>query len=266
MQASTLEVTTPSPPGVASDPTEATVMTALGQFARAYCSPSPITVIRALGATAPGSNVRVPEPIQGDFVVLSSIHQGRLDTNLTTFSDNVFVGSIAGNVLTVSSVSRGTVAVGQLITDRGYPNGSIKAGTAITGAVSVNADGTGTYAVSVPQSLPKGTLYSGTRTDLVGTEWTVQLDVHGPNGADNANVLDTLFRSEVGTDFLEPLGVSPLHIDSRGLQPFVNGESEVEWRWVLEAHVQVNVAVTTPQQFFDEAVVHTVEVAPNYVP
>lgn len=59
-----------------------------------------------------------------------------------------FTGSIAGNVLTVTAVSSGSLAVGQLILDAGL----IASGTTITG-LGTGTGGTGTYLVSNSQSV-----------------------------------------------------------------------------------------------------------------
>lgn len=64
----------------------------------------------------------------------------------------VVTGSISASVLTVSAVSSGTLAVGDLITGTG-----IAAGTRITGFVS-GTGGTGTYNVSVSQSVASTTV------------------------------------------------------------------------------------------------------------
>jgi hypothetical protein len=81
-------------------------------------------------------------------------------------------------------------------------------------------------------------------------------------------VLDALFRSEVGVDFFASQydGIAPLNIVSRGLQPFENAEQEVEWRWVLEADLNVVIEVRTPQMFFDEARVALQQVGVIYAP
>jgi hypothetical protein len=257
------------PPGITISLTEAQGFQALGQFLQAVCSPSPITVVRGLGSTAPGSNVRVPEPVAGDFVVMSSLRIARLETNEMTFSDNVCVGSISGTTLTVTVATRGALAPGNLLIDYNYPGGLILPNTTIvrqlTGAIT---GGPGTYQVGVSQTLSSETLYAGTRSDQVGTEWTVQLDVHGPNSLNNVNVIETLFRSDYGVDFLAATGfwIAPLHIDTAGQMPFENAEGEVEYRWVMEAHLEIVPIVTTPQQFADHVQVETVEAGVIYVP
>jgi hypothetical protein len=92
--------------------------------------------------------------------------------------------------------------------------------------------------------------------------------VHGPNSLNNVNTIDALFRSEYGVDFFAATGfwIAPLWIDTAGQMPFENAESEVEYRWVMEAHLNVVPIVTTPQQFAQEVQVDTVEAGVVYVP
>lgn len=254
------------PPGVTISLTEAQGFQALGQFLQHFCTPYPITVVRGLGSTAPGSNVRVPEPISGDFIVMSSLRRSRLETNETTFTDNICIGSITSTTLTVSQVPRGSLSPGVLVIDYNYPNGNILPNTTIVRQLTGTTGGVGTYQISVSQTLASEMLYAGTRADQVGTEWTVQLDVHGPNSLQNVNVIDTVFRSERGNDFFEHTGfwIAPLHIDTAGQMPFENAESEVELRWVMEAHLEIIPIVTIPQQFAQEVHVDPIEAAVIY--
>jgi hypothetical protein len=255
-----------TPPGITISLTEAQGFQALGLFLQAICAPYPITVVRALGSTEPGSNVRIPEPIAGDFVVMSSLRSTRLETNETTFSDNICVASITGTTMTVTAVSRGALAPGQLVIDYNYPSGHIAINTTIVSQLTGTPGGTGTYQVNASQSLASETLYAGTRSDQVGTEWVAQLDVHGPNSLNNVNTIDALFRSEWGVNFFADTGfwIAPLHADTAGQMPFENAESEIEYRWVMEAHLEIVPIVTTPQQFADHVTVKTVEASAIY--
>ena len=259
-------------PGVTLSLTEAQGFQALGQFLQAVCAPSPITVVRAIGSTSPGSNVRVPMPAAGDFVVMTSLRHTRLETNETTFSDNICIGSITGNTLTVTTMVRGRLPIGLLLIDYLYPSGNIQPNTIITQQLTSTVaggalGGTGTYRVSISQTLVSETLYAGTRADQVGTEWVSQLDVHGPNSMNNVHVIDTLFRSEYGVNFFADTGfwIAPLHADTAGQMPFENAEGEIEYRWVMEAHLEIVPIVVTPQQFADEVIVDTVEAGVIYV-
>ena len=66
----------------------------------------------------------------------------------------VFLGQISGTTLTVTAVKRGTISVGDTLT-----NGATS-GTTIVSAGTVNSDGTGTYTVSTPQTVASGTVFS----------------------------------------------------------------------------------------------------------
>ncbi len=66
----------------------------------------------------------------------------------------VFLGQISGTTLTVTAVKRGTISVGDTLT-----NGATS-GTTIVSAGTVNSDGTGTYTVSTSQTVASGTVFS----------------------------------------------------------------------------------------------------------
>ena len=66
-----------------------------------------------------------------------------------------YTGSIAGTTLTVTAVSAGVLAVGQVISGTG-----VTAGTTIT-ALGTGTGGTGTYTVSVSQTVASTTLTNG---------------------------------------------------------------------------------------------------------
>jgi hypothetical protein len=78
-------------------------------------------------------------------------------------SGAVFVGSIAGNTLTVSSLVSGVIAVGQVLSDN---TGLLTAGTQVTGFLS-GTGGTGTYTVSVSQTVAAETMNSALTTQPV---------------------------------------------------------------------------------------------------
>ena len=66
----------------------------------------------------------------------------------------VFIGQISGTTLNVTDVKRGTISVGDTLT-----NGA-SSGTTIVSADTVNSDGTGTYTVSTSQTVASGTVFS----------------------------------------------------------------------------------------------------------
>lgn len=79
---------------------------------------------------------------------------------------------------------------------------------------------------------------------------TVQTDVHGPNAADNAQILTTLYRDDFAVQFFQasPYDVGPIHADDPKQVPFLNSESQWERRWIVEAVMQLNQIVTIPTQ------------------
>lgn len=91
----------------------------------------------------------------------------------------------------------------------------------------------------------------GTRMDLQPVKFTVQIDVHGPLGSDNAQVITTLFRSEYGANAFAASGfdVTPLYAGEPHQTPFLNGEQQQEDRWSIDAVMQCNPIVTTAQDF-----------------
>lgn len=196
---------------------------------------------------------RVAEPVDEDFIVFWPIASPRLGTNVVTYADNQAVGSIAGTILTVTEVTRGTLAPGMLLVDEG---GLLAVPTVIGLPLSGSATtgGTGTYAVSPSQTFVSGTVYGGVRKDLTPTDLTVQVDIHGPNATDYARIIESLFRSEYGTTAFANSGIdiTPLYCSEIRQIPFINQEQQYEDRWTLDLHLQVNPVVGTPQQFADE--------------
>ena len=82
------------------------------------------------------------------------------------------------------------------------------------------------------------------------TQFSVQLDIHGPNGSDYAQTIATLFRDEYGCRELDPTGrIAPLFADDGKQMPFINGENQFENRWVMNLAMQGSPTISTPQDF-----------------
>lgn len=210
---------------------------------------------------------RVPEPLTGQFVVMTPTRFRRIDTNFDFSLDLKMTGSIAGTTMTVTAVdpkSPGAVVVGSSVFGVG-----VKPGTQVTGLIS-GAGGTGTYQVAPSQTLAPGTLSAGRKAMVQAAQVTVQLDFHddgdGSAGADMAQTASTLLRDEYGVGAMEPSGVVPLFADDPNQLPFVNDQQQYEWRWVLEAQFQVNQKTTVPQEYADQVNVGLVEVDGRYPP
>lgn len=83
------------------------------------------------------------------------------------------------------------------------------------------------------------------------TEFTAQLDLHGPNSSDYASAISTLFRDYYACDQMVGTGVTPLYATDGKQMPFINGENQFENRWVMTVSLQITPAVSTPMQFAD---------------
>lgn len=208
---------------------------------------------------------RVPEPAGTNYVVFWSLRRPRLSTNRDDFEDAVFTGGIAGPTMTITDVDpdfTGELAVGATVFGVG-----VAAGTVIT-ALGTGIGGLGTYTVSPSQNLSSRTLSAGTQQLEQDTELVLQLDVHGPLGADNAQIISTTFRDgyAVGLFALSGLDITPLYSDDPRQMPFINAEKAYEDRWAVDLHLQVNPVVTIPQQFADATDVDVVSVDASYAP
>ncbi len=210
-----------------------------------------------------GQANRVPEPLT-PLAVLTPLFRRRLETNVTTYLDTVCTGAIAGTVLTVSAVASGVLSVGATITDA---SGLIAAGTTIT-ALGTGTGGIGTYTVAPSQTVASEALYAGMRSDLVSTEATVQIDLHGTGAADNAQIIATLFRSEYATTAFaaQPYAVQPLYCQDPRQVPFISGEDQYETRWEIDAVMQASPVIGTPQQFAAALAIGLIEVDAKYPP
>ena len=105
----------------------------------------------SIGGTVFASRYYSTVAALGSWANIVSIELGTLNAPAA-----VFQGSIAGTSLSVSYVTSGTLAVGQIITDIA---GNITSGTTITG-LGTGTGGTGTYTVSTPQTVSGETVYS----------------------------------------------------------------------------------------------------------
>lgn len=219
------------------------------------CVPSGVEVIQ-------GQQNRVPEPEGDDFIVFWPLMRVRLETNIDTYTDVAFTGSIAGGILTVTDVIAGSVAIGQSLFGL-----SVTGGTTVT-SFGTGTGGIGTYNVTPNQTAVSQTIQAGTEHLLQPTRFVVQIDVHGPAGAETAQVIATLFRDDEAVETFAASGfdVTPLYCEDPRQTPFMNGEQQVEDRWSIDASLQINPVVTVPQQFFDKATVTFVEVDASYPP
>jgi hypothetical protein len=211
-----------------------------------------------------GQPNRVPEPAGSAFVVMTPILIKRLGTNRGTGFDVKFTGSVTGNVLTVTAVQHGAIILNSLLYGVGLENLNVRITSQLTGVPG----GIGTYQLGTAPNLSSETLASGYWQYLQPAELTVQMDFHAADmtAGDMAMAASTLFRSEYATRFFANLGpdVTPLYADDPAQRPFLNDQQQIEWRWVLDARMQVNDIAQIGQQFADAVVIRRVMVDAPY--
>lgn len=196
---------------------------------------------------------RVPEPRVSDYVVMNLLRWPRLSTNLEAYADVVFTGSIVDDVMTVTELQHGSIAVRSPVFGV-----DVVPGTIIRRAGTVD----GTWIISPAQTIAERTLAAGLKTMMQASQAVVQLDVHGPNSASFAQIISTVFRSETATEAFALLNaaIAPLFADDPRQMPFHDGEQQYETRYIIEANFQVNQTVAIGQQFAQELEVTTLSV------
>jgi hypothetical protein len=219
-------------------------------------------IIQGVVEIVRGQDNRVPEPLAGDFIVMTPIMRQRLAWNAVGFFDGAFTVVISGNIMTVTEINHNvpTLVPGVSIRDTG---GVIFPNTIIGQQISGPPGGLGEYFISPSQATYTSVIaYAGLREDMAATKWTVQLDVHGPLSGDNIQAIYSLFFSEYATNVFSSTGfdVTPLTSTQPRQIPFLNAEQQIEYRWSIDLDMQINPIVSTPQQFFDEVEVSITEV------
>lgn len=108
----------------------------------------------------------------------------------------------------------------------------------------------------------------GTRDSKVSWEARVQLDIHGPNSADNSTIIATLLRDEYACIQFATVNteIQPLYCEEPKQMPFINGENQFEQRWIIDAAIQYNPITQTPQDFASTVDVAIVSVEAAYPP
>lgn len=224
-------------------PTQDEVFTAIRSFLQ-YALPD-------LGENiVQGQDNRVPELKAENYVIMWPLFAPRLATNANDYTDCVFTASIATTVLTVTAVNSsftGRIGVGSTIFGTG-----VATGTKVT-SLGTGTGGVGTYNINTLQTVASRAMAAGTQTLLQSVDFVVQIDAHGPEAQNNALTVSTLFFDAVACDKFVESGVdmAPLYIDNPRQMPFVNGEQQVEDRYTLTSHFQVNQTLIIPQQYAD---------------
>lgn len=231
---------------------EVQIFTALRSFLLAIL-PAGIEVVKA-------QDNRVPEPAGTNFVTMTPILRERLETNVDTYSDTAFVGSISGNTLTVTSISLGAITLGaQLL------GNNLAANTVVT-ALGTGTGGIGTYTVTPSQTVAIQTIAAGVQYLLQPIKFTAQLDVHGPSAGDNVQIISTAWRDGFAVDQFSTSGfdVTPLYASDPHQMPFENAEQQIEERYVIDVVMQANPILTVPQQFASQLEANLIEVQAQY--
>lgn len=109
---------------------------------------------------------------------------------------------------------------------------------------------------------------AGVKRIAMPTAVTVQIDVHGPNSADNSAIIAAVFRDETAADGLALSGfdIAPLYTSEPRQTPFINAEQQVEFRWAIDLTLQVNPIITIAQDFADHLAVVLTGVNTTYGP
>ena len=218
--------------------TEANVFKVLGDFLT--------SILPASCEAFQGQVNRVSEPPDSDYAVMWAINRTRLATNETALADVAFTGSIAALELTVTQMLEGTISEGLTVSGDG-----VASGTVIGAQTSGTPGGSGTYDVTPSQTVASTTMQAGLRGSLQRIQVAIQIDVHGPSSAENAQIISTLLRDAVATEFFDASGfdIQSLYVDDPKQIPFANDQQQLEKRWVITAQLQANPIVSMHQQF-----------------
>lgn len=84
-----------------------------------------------------------------------------------------------------------------------------------------------------------------------GSTISYQIDLHGPLGADMAEMIATLWRSTWGVSTFDAAVGAPTFATDPRQAPFINGEKQYETRWTMVLHLHAKPVVSTPQEFAD---------------
>jgi len=233
-------------------PNQSDIQEALGSF---------ITEVLNETDVIAGQVNRTPEPNTANFVVMWAINRVRLETNVDSSEDTLFTASINANQMTVSAVQYGTILPGLMLFGTGVAND-----TTVDSQLSGSPGGIGVYTVSPVQVLASMAMAAGYIQALQPTEVVMQVDVHGPNSADNVQIISTLFRDAYGVMKFNEINanITPLFTSDPRQVPFMNAEQQLETRWIIEAHLQVNQQVLVPQQFADVVEIDLINVDATY--
>lgn len=234
-------------------PNQSQIYTALRAFLLAVV-PDGVEVIT-------GQTNRTPEPKSSTFIMMNITRTERLRTNVDTYADCKFTGSIVGNILNVNAFAPNSkpLTLGQPV----WGTCGVLPNTIVTGTTQ-SVGGTGPFQVSNTQTV-NGSMSAGGTTFEIGSEFIIQCDVHAPDdsSSDVAQTIQTMFRDQFAVDLFRsfPWDIWPIHCDDPRQVPFINASDQYETRFIVEIHLQANQIVSgVGQQFFDVAKINLIEV------
>jgi hypothetical protein len=219
--------------------TEAQVLTALGNLLTVLLpqlTPSNIII---------GQVNRVASP-EGDYVVMWPLNRPRLGTNFEEPEDCKFTASIAADQMTVTGLFSGEIEAGNQVFGLGIANNTV-----VQSQSGGTPGGIGIYLVTPAQTVTSETMSAGTLSIATSTEFIAQLDVHGPNSGDNAQVISNAIRSEFAVNQMAGTGVTPLFSDDPRQAVFETAAKQFDERWTVDVHLQITPSISTPQEFYD---------------
>lgn len=90
----------------------------------------------------------------------------------------------------------------------------------------------------------------------------IQVDIYGPNAADRAVTLETIFTSDYAYQKIKSIDnrLAPLYSSDAFNSAMINGEHQYQERWTLTITVQPHITVSFPQDYFDKAEITTLQV------
>lgn len=239
--------------------TEAQFNIALGNLLQAMLPQFPA------GQIIVGQVNRTASPL-GDYVVWWPLRRPRLGTDIETPVDAVFTGTVTPidsntatlNITAVNPNFTGQIAVGSQIFGV-----NVAIPTTVT-ALGIGTGGIGTYIVTPSQTVTSETLAAGSIGLDQATEVVTQIEVHGPNSGDNAQVVQQLFRSDFATTAMAGTGITPLFCEAPRQVPFITAADQYENRWIIDAHFDMAPIISIPQEFAGAANVSVVSVTATY--
>lgn len=86
-----------------------------------------------------------------------------------------------------------------------------------------------------------------------------QVDCFGPESADWAISISSVWRDQYATDLFRQIDAAPLYADNPRMMPFDNSMQNYEQRWITLLTLQFNPSTITPMYFFDNLPVTLLE-------